>query len=200
MAIDPNKVRSQISDAKKRLQHLLRAQQEANQEIQDLRELVRANANFLPEDERLREMAILDFLKQPTNIAEAVRLAVFFATILSQKITPLEIRAAAESFGFDFTEYSNPMASIHTILKRMREADPPQVDYDEEVGGYWFGDISVAHDVIDIKLFEEIFQETMRALVGNVDGNKVLATAADKTQETLVKKMNAITRGRSDDA
>lgn len=194
-----DRFRAQIIDAKKRLQHLLREQQRASQEIQDLRGLIRANANFLPEEERLREMTILEFLKQPTDITEAVRLAVFFATIVNQKITPLEIKDAAESFGFDFSEYSNPMASIHTILKRMREANPPQVDYDENVGGYWFGDVTVATDLVNIELFQEIFKETIDTIMGGVDRNKIRSAAQSKTVETLTKKIAGIKKGHANE-
>src|SRR5271170_7378399 len=77
MSLSQDMFRSQIREAKKRLAHLMRDQQKINQETTDLRELIRANANFLPDDEREAELLFLEFFKSPGTITEAVRLAIF---------------------------------------------------------------------------------------------------------------------------
>lgn len=198
MNMIPDNCRSQISEARKRLQQLLREQQKANQEIEDLRALIRANANFLPDAERTREMTLLEFLKQPANITEAVRFTIFLASASGQKITPIGIKSAAETISFDFSEYSNPMASIHTILKRMREASPPQVDYDEESGSYWFGDLTSAFDVLNPSLFLETFGETMSAIAAGMDKGQITALGHSKAEETVNKRLKGIARKRVD--
>jgi 2'-5' RNA ligase len=38
-------------------------------------------------------------------------------------MTPAEIRDRLASIGFDFETYANPLAAIHTTLKRLAEAD-----------------------------------------------------------------------------
>jgi hypothetical protein len=37
-------------------------------------------------------------------------------------LTPTELRDRLLSIGVDLTKYSNPLASIHTVLRRMRES------------------------------------------------------------------------------
>jgi hypothetical protein len=111
-------------------------QRKTENRIEDLRGLIRATANLLPDDERRHELLLLDFFKHPTNITEAVRVALYLGKVKGERLTPLQIREQAESRGFNFSEYTNPMASVHTILRRMREADPPAVDYDEDTGTY----------------------------------------------------------------
>jgi hypothetical protein len=196
MTLPPDTFRAQIIEAKRRLQQLLGEQGKINQEIEDLRNLIRANANFLPEGEREREMYFLEFLRHPANITEAVRLAIFIASINHEKITPTEIKTTAEMIGFDFSEYSNPMASVHTILKRMREADPPQVDYEEGSGGYWFGNLP--DDLVNPALIEEIFSKAIDEVVRSADVESTLATTSKVTAEALGKINLRIRRNKGD--
>ena len=37
-------------------------------------------------------------------------------------LTPLEVKAGLETMGLDLTAYSNPLASIHAVLKRLARA------------------------------------------------------------------------------
>jgi hypothetical protein len=37
-------------------------------------------------------------------------------------MTPLEVRDRLEAIGFDLTRYTNSLAAIHTVLKRLRDA------------------------------------------------------------------------------
>ena len=37
-------------------------------------------------------------------------------------MTPLEVRDRLQSTGFDINRYSNPLAAIHTVLRRLTEA------------------------------------------------------------------------------
>lgn len=37
-------------------------------------------------------------------------------------MTPLEVRDRLQSTGFDINRYSNPMAAIHTVLRRLTES------------------------------------------------------------------------------
>jgi hypothetical protein len=189
--------RSQIREAKKRLVRRVCEQQKTNQEMNDLRELIRANANFLPDEERDTELLFLDVFKSPANITEAVRLAIFVASIYSKRVTPVDIKNLAESLGFDFSDYSNPMASIHTILKRMKESAPPTVDYDDKTDTYWFGEgtLASAADLVDSKFFQEIFAEVVaRLLTGTSEDLPTVVKNA--TKSNIVKKTGAMRRNR----
>jgi hypothetical protein len=46
-------------------------------------------------------------------------------------LTAIEVRDRLASIGLDLTKYSNPLASIHTVLKRMR-ASGEAVERDRE--------------------------------------------------------------------
>jgi len=127
----PGTFREQISEAQKQLQALWQLKQIVDGRIEDLRDLIRANANFLPDSERTAELFMLDVFKVPSTITEAVKLTLFIARARDEQLTPLQIKEKAEGRGFDFSSYTNPMASIHTILKRMKDADPPEVTYNE---------------------------------------------------------------------
>jgi hypothetical protein len=177
MSLAPQIFRSQIAEAKKRLAQLVREQRNMNHEISDLRELIRANANFLPDEDRAFELLILEILKFPANITEAVRLAILLATAKKEKLTPTGVRAFAEAIGFDFSEYSNPMASIHSILKRMKEAN--EVQYDEATDGYSFGNLGTTGDLLNPELTAEIYKDVISEILKESTGNKIVSSALD---------------------
>jgi hypothetical protein len=191
--------RSQLREAKKRLVLRVREQQKIAQEISDLRELIRANANFLPDQERETELMILELFKVPTNVTEAVRLSIFIASAQGKRMTPMEVKALTESLGFDFSEYSNPMASIHTILKRMKESDPPAIDYDADTDTYWFGELllpkSLDVSFIDDKLLAEMYTDSVSAVLA---GTKDIPSSVETVIEgTLTRKLEAIQKRRT---
>jgi hypothetical protein len=41
-------------------------------------------------------------------------------------MTPLEVRDRLQSTGFDISKYSNPLAAIHTVLRRLTESGEVQ--------------------------------------------------------------------------
>jgi hypothetical protein len=200
MSLSPEFLRAQITEAKKRLAQLMREQQKINEESTDLRELIRANANLLPDGERETELVILEFLKFPGNITEAVRLAMFVTSAFSKKITPSEIKGLAESLGFDFSEYSNPMASVHTILKRMKEAS--LVNYDEKGDVYWFNEGSltlVAGDVVSQQAWQSIYEDVVNTLLTSINADKgsLLEQIKEVAKMTLKKKAEAVTKRKN---
>jgi hypothetical protein len=51
-------------------------------------------------------------------------------------MTPVEVRDALVNSGFDLSAYSNPLAAIHTILKRLTKTEdvrPAIIDGDQTV-------------------------------------------------------------------
>jgi hypothetical protein len=187
MESSPEKFRKQIIEAWAELHMAESAQRKLEQRIQDLRDLIRATANFLPNNERMLELMILDMCKHPSNITEAVRLVLFInmATDRNKHITPVEIRDMAEARGFNFTDYSNPLASIHTILRRMKESDPPEVIYDEESGGY----TPTRHAMGSV--VSPLFAEKLQAATSKRIVEKVLATPTDPEKIRALMKQIA---------
>lgn len=132
----PEPFRKQIAQARAMLRSLILAREVVDARIADARSLIRANANFLPDQERDVELTMLELLKPPTTIAEAVKISLFVARARKQRLNPVQIKEAAEEHGFDFSDYTNPMATIHTVLRRMKESNPPEVTFNEKEGTY----------------------------------------------------------------
>lgn len=119
---------------------------EAIREISRLSELVRATMNMIPPEQLARYEPIFERIEQrPLGLSVAIR-ACFAAAAAPAKLvdiakrmaqsvkpesvdaispeklwlTPVEIRDRLKSMGFPFENYkANPLASIHTTLKRM---------------------------------------------------------------------------------
>jgi hypothetical protein len=154
--------RKQIAEAQAQLYIHWQLRKAVDTRMDDLRQLIRANANFLPDNERKAELLCLELMKIPANISEAVKAALFVAGARNQKLTPPQIKELAEERGFDFSGYSNPLASIHTILKRMKDVDPPEVSYDESDGTYittkWPSEIADT-EKLNSKAFQRLIHE-----------------------------------------
>lgn len=55
----------------------------------------------------------------PIGLTDACRLVVRGAGV---PVTPTDVRQRVQSIGFDLSKYSNDLAAIHTILKRLNES------------------------------------------------------------------------------
>ncbi len=95
---------------------------EAIREISRLSELIRATMNMVPPEKLARYEPIFERIEQrPAGLSLAVRTCF---TKGKEWMTPVEIRDSLKSIGFPFENYkANPLASIHTTLKRMVPAE-----------------------------------------------------------------------------
>lgn len=126
-----------LLDLMEERQKWLSQRDEAIREISRLSELIRATMNMIPPDQIARYEPIFERIEQrPLGLALAIR-ACFTAarttglleeasvpgiSSLTGKdwLTPVEIRDALKNMGYPFENYkANPLASIHTTLKRM---------------------------------------------------------------------------------
>jgi len=55
----------------------------------------------------------------PMGLTDAVRMVVRGAGV---PMTPVEVRDRLDAVGFDVSKYSNDLAAVHTILKRLNDA------------------------------------------------------------------------------
>jgi hypothetical protein len=185
----PEPFRKQIAEARRNIQTLWVVRNGVDRKIEDLRSLIRANANFLPDVERHLELMALELLKVPTNIAEAVKHVLFLAKIRNERLTPVQIKETAESRGFDFGSYTNPMASIHTIVKRMKDSDPAELDFEEKTGTYQYIKLPGA-EVGNPEFFKEIRTRVSEQLWAQ-DRDKAQALVSvevDKFLKTLTNR------------
>jgi len=191
MADAPNKFRKQISEAWTDLLAWEKVRALADEQIEDLRALIKANANFLSNEERLAENMLLDVFKHPSDIPEAVKLTLVLAKARKERLTPLQIKEEAEKRGFDFSGYTNPMASIHTILRRMKESDPPEVDFDEATST--FASIRLPTDIPSSAFHDQIGKRVMARML-TMEQEKAMTIAGQEIEsilESARKKLRA---------
>jgi hypothetical protein len=139
-----------LLDLMEERQKWLNRRDEAIREISRLSELIRATMNMIPADQIARYEPIFERLEnRPLGLSMAIRACYTGATPAtlwaeggkgtmssaekgsSEKtdaektwLTPVEIRDALKRMGFPFENYkANPLASIHTTLKRMVPAE-----------------------------------------------------------------------------
>lgn len=128
-----------LLDLMEERQKWLGQRDEAIREISRLSELIRATMNMIPPEQIARYEPVFERIEQrPPGLSLAIR-ACFTAaqttSLLSLKeasvpgianlsgkewLTPVDIRDALKNMGYPFENYkANPLASIHTTLKRM---------------------------------------------------------------------------------
>ena len=103
-----------------RLRKLVANREKLNLEIERVSDLVLANANFLPEPERTDRLEELQHLvADPPGFTASVRKVL--KSHRAQAATAIAVREMLAKALFDLSVYTNPLASIHTILKRLTE-------------------------------------------------------------------------------
>ena len=118
--MDVTRCRKTITFYSLGLQKLLDERDQLNRKIEHTAELISANANFLPEDERATQLQKLaETVAGPPGFTESVRNVL--RNVPSQALTAKKVRDLLRGAGFDLSSYTNPLASIHTILKRLAE-------------------------------------------------------------------------------
>lgn len=101
----------------------IRKRDDAIRELSRLTELIRSTTKMLPEKQRAKCDVLFERIdKRPVGLTIAVRLCFTTAKQRAAKewLTPVEIREYLKEGGFNFENYkANPLASIHTTLRRM---------------------------------------------------------------------------------
>lgn len=120
MSMDQKHYRKTVTFYSLALHKLLDQRDQLNRKIEHTAELISANANFLPEEERAAQLQKLaEMVAGPPGFTDSVRQVL--RNVPSQALTAKEVRDLLRGAGFDLSSYTNPLASIHTILKRLAE-------------------------------------------------------------------------------
>jgi hypothetical protein len=102
------------------LRKLIEQRDKINLDIEKSVDYITANANFLPEDEREEELdKLAQLVAGPPGFTDSVRNAL--RNNPSYSANAVGVRDMLMKAGFDMSGYSNPLASIHTILKRLAQ-------------------------------------------------------------------------------
>jgi len=122
------------------LENLQRYRESIEAEAMKLEQLIAATANMLPDD--IKDMVML----RMTNLQELSRLRDVgltdaIRTILRQApgdwLTVTNVRDRLINRGFDFNDYStNPLASVSTVLRRMKPEEVETATVDGGVTAY----------------------------------------------------------------
>jgi hypothetical protein len=124
--------RKQITLALDELVHWGEKKKQAEHEMAKLRQLIVANANMLPEDERGA------FIKSAEDsitrgFTDGIRQA--FRDVHPDPLSPTGVRDKLVAMGYDLSSQSNAMASIHSVIRRLLDAG--------EIERYGAGDLGV---------------------------------------------------------
>lgn len=108
-----------ISDAEAELMQKIKERDEADKRISQLTLALRGMASTLPPKEKQQLLnRLAQARKKQTGLTDAIKEVL---TEAKDGMTGTEIKAQLEHSGFDFSEYVQPMATIHVVLKRMLE-------------------------------------------------------------------------------
>ena len=135
-----NSYRAALEASKRELRKLVDQRDDINRKIMRVQTAILANANMLDDpEETSAELTEMTEIVVPTGLTDAIRRALREAG--KAGLTPVEVRQSLVDSGIDLKGYSNPLSTIHTILKRLvgkAEARPAITDGDETVY-QWIG-------------------------------------------------------------
>ncbi len=86
---------------------------------------------------------------------------------------PTKIKSRLERLGHDLSKYNNPMATIHMILRRLLEANPPRIQQIPSEDG-----TKMMYRAPREFAMVDIYKEATKALAGDVPGLDPLAGLA----------------------
>jgi hypothetical protein len=124
--------RKQINSALRELARLEEFRRKAGTEISKLRALIVANANMLPDRER--GAFILQASEPLPGLTDTIR--EFFRAAYPKGLTPKKLRDKLIEAGFDLNAQSNPMASVHSVIRRLCLRDEIERHGDVDIGGF----------------------------------------------------------------
>jgi hypothetical protein len=108
--------------------------EECDRQIAALTQTMRAIAPLVGEEPPPDVQIAPDAETPPGGMTDCVRALLKKAT---EPLTASEIRESLEAIGFDMNSYSNPLATIHTVLRRLTES----------------GEVETTHEMLSAKKF-----------------------------------------------
>src|SRR5579863_9422059 len=113
-----------FDDAMAELRKLLKGRAKINERLSQLLKTVHGLGHSLGRDKKRREqlMNVLDELSVfKLRLTDAVKDALYFAYSHHghRKLPALQVKLAMEARGYDFSNFPNPLASVHSTLRRL---------------------------------------------------------------------------------
>lgn len=179
--MDTKPYKQQVATGMEQIRNLQAERKGIDEKICKFRDLIRANANLLPDEEKEATLAALDEILEPMGLTAATRRVLRSAG--QAGLTPREVRDKVADIGFDLRTQSNPLASIHTVLKRLVASEEARIAIRDINGEH---DESVYQWIPEgIKLERTILGAFKGALIG---GGKGASKAANIRHESNTHK------------
>jgi len=108
--------------------HELKDQRDAiNEQMRGVSQMARAALNMVPNEDRIKlATSFWEVMKSQEGLTEAIR-NILFAN-RGQWTTAVQVKELLDKSGFDFSGYtSNPLSSIHSVLKRFKKEEVKSV-------------------------------------------------------------------------
>ncbi|MGA2904283.1 MAG: hypothetical protein ABSD98_10660 [Candidatus Korobacteraceae bacterium] len=132
MADDYTPYRQQIRWALAQLHEWDEKKKEAERQMTKLRSLILANANMLSDSERAGFVEAVE--SYGTGITDSIR--EIYRQAYPNGLLPTQVRDQLIATGFDLNSQANPMASIHSVIKRLIASTEIEPFGDAAFGGY----------------------------------------------------------------
>lgn len=132
------KYRRAAIDGIKEVERLAKQRRELDDQISKVSRLIAANISMLPEEEQAEYTAALTDTVPTTGLSDAI-----LRVLRGKFLSPIGVREALIEGGYDLSSHVNPLASIHTTLKRLfaaRRIDVKQFPDGKLFYGRWEGD------------------------------------------------------------
>jgi hypothetical protein len=126
--------KAELAEIKRETLALQAQIEERNKQTAALTQTMKALAPLIGEQPPPDVQMVADAETPPGGMTDCVR------AILRKAVEPLtasEIRESLEAIGFDMKSYSNPLATIHTVLRRLGES----------------GEVETTHEMLSAKKF-----------------------------------------------
>jgi hypothetical protein len=135
MEDDLGKHRQAIADGIREIKTLSEQEKIIKQRILKISRIVEANIRLLPEGEQEQLLSVMDDSMAPSGLTDAVLRVMPAGRFLSA----VDVRNALLKTGYDFSGQSNPLASVHTTLRRL--ANGKKVLMEEQGGKMVFAKV-----------------------------------------------------------
>lgn len=112
-----------FGDHVKKLHALKKEKVKIDSEIEKVLQMMRATLNLMPKEEKKVFVDVINAFKiHEKGLTAAVRS--ILQSNLQEWLTAVQIRDRLQESGFDFGGYtSNPLVSVHTVLKRLKPGE-----------------------------------------------------------------------------
>ena len=110
-------------------------------EIAKKKQFIRATMNMLPDEEREKFNTAFEVVSgESLGLTDAIRKVL--QSNPKKPFTATEVRDQLQKSKFDFSAYrSNPLASIHAVLKRLKSEEVESTEIDGVSAWRWIGEI-----------------------------------------------------------